>query len=136
MLRSEVAPRLSELGFKGSGQSYMLADEDAWVLIGFQKFTRSTANEVDFTINVTVASKAVWSEMRRERKLPEKPSANTFYGTFAWQQRIATLMDADNDVTWSVRAGQPTEPVTEDVVRAIEMYGLPAIESKLTELRR
>ena len=136
MLRSEVALRLRELGFKGSGQSYTLPDDDAWVLVGFQKFTSSTADEVQFTINVTVASKALWNEMRRERKLPEKPSANTFYGTFAWQQRIATLMDADNDVTWSVRAGQPTEPVTGNVVRAIEMYALPAIESKLTELRR
>jgi hypothetical protein len=78
MLRSEVAPRLRALGFKGSGQVYTLPDEDAWVLVGFQKFTRSTADHVDFTINVTVASKAAWSEMGRERNLPEKPSANIF----------------------------------------------------------
>jgi hypothetical protein len=45
-------------------------------------------------------------------------------------------MDADNDVTWSVSAGQPAETVAEEVVRAIETHALPAMQSKLAELRR
>jgi hypothetical protein len=37
MLRTEIAPRLRVLGFKGSGNSYVLPDDDRWLLVGFQK---------------------------------------------------------------------------------------------------
>ena len=55
MLRDELAPRLRQLGFKGSRQAFLLPDDHRWIQIGFQKSAWSDAGSVRFTANVTVA---------------------------------------------------------------------------------
>ncbi len=49
MLREDIAPRLRDLGFKGSGRAFTLADDNFWVTIAFQKSTYSTRDVVRFT---------------------------------------------------------------------------------------
>lgn len=36
MIRSNLAPALHALGFKGNGQIYTLPDEDCWALVRIQ----------------------------------------------------------------------------------------------------
>jgi len=92
MMRQHVAPELRRMGFRGSGQSFVLPSEDHWVLLGFQRSRSSSAEAVRFTVNTTVVSKQEWAQAReRASYLPERPTANTSYGTFAWWKRIGRL---------------------------------------------
>lgn len=135
MLREQVAPRLRALGFRGSGQSYSLPSDEAWVLVGFQKFKWSDQEEVEFTLNLTVGSKAAWDEARAERPyLPQRPSANTFYGTYVWQERIGSIVGR-GDRIWKVRAARPTDAVAEDLLTEFESKALPVMLAKLGELQ-
>ena len=75
MMREEIAPELRRMGFKGSGQSFILPSEAHWVLLGFQKARASYAEYVRFTVNVTAVSKRAWVEARSERSyLSERPN--------------------------------------------------------------
>lgn len=73
-----LAPGLRRLGFKGSGQTFSLPDDECWVLLGVQKSTSSTARQVKFTLNLSVANRQLWSDLRQWQHywLAAKPSAN------------------------------------------------------------
>jgi hypothetical protein len=136
MVRRWVGPGLRELGFKGSGQAFWLPSDDFFVVLGFQKSLSSDAARVRFTVNVSVISKAAWENERRERTyLPEKPSANTYYGV-PWQKRIGELVPwLAGDPWWSLDAGQGGEDTAAEIVGVIRESVLPAIR-EVTELRR
>lgn len=133
MLRDELAPRLRQLGFKGSGQAFSIPDDERWIHIGFQKSAWSDADAVRFTANVTVASKAEWDRMRQERThLPAKPAPNTFYGSFVWQKRIGHLLPGGEDHWWSIGSDLSEAPrVAALVAAAIHDHVLPAIRAHL-----
>jgi hypothetical protein len=129
MMRDEIAPALRELGFKGSGQRFELPNQDFWALLGFQKSVWSDSAELRFTINVTVASRAAWAAARKSRTyLPERPSANTYYGDFTWQARIGQLAPTKADLWWTVKGGKSTRAVADEVVAAIRERALPALQ--------
>jgi Domain of unknown function (DUF4304) len=132
MLRDEVAPALRELGFKGSGQSYQIPNETCWALLGFQKNKWSSADHVMFTANVTVVSRAAWDEARAERPyLKERPSPNSYYGTFAWQDRIGMLMPRGEDHWWDVVAETDMRDTAASVVEAVRDFVLPAMRDEI-----
>jgi hypothetical protein len=97
-----------------------------------QKSTASNAQAVRFTINVTAVSKRAWIEARSEHSyLSERPSASISYGPLAWQRRIGQLLSDSRDKSWTVAARASTESLRVDVVEAIRIYALPAIEQEL-----
>jgi hypothetical protein len=55
MHRNDIAPRLRELGFKGSAGTYVLPDEESWRVVAFQKDRYSTRDWVHFTVNPLVS---------------------------------------------------------------------------------
>ena len=131
MMKSQIAPRLRALGFKGSGQSYELPSPDHWVMLGFQKSQWSDAADVRFTVNVLVVSRELWDEQRKERAyLPARPTANRLWGEFVWQRRIGRLLPAGEDIWWEVKPGMPTEQVADIVLRAVEDHALPAVRAR------
>jgi hypothetical protein len=77
MMREEIAPGIRRMGFKGSGQSFILPSETHWVLLGFQKSTTSNANAVRFTVNVTAASRRAWTQARSEHSYLGERRART-----------------------------------------------------------
>src|SRR5689334_15134911 len=79
MLRTQVAPRMRALGFKGSGGRYVLPDADRWLIVAFQKNRYSTAESVSFTVNLTAANKEAWEKFRGGWGLAEQPSGNAVY---------------------------------------------------------
>jgi Domain of unknown function (DUF4304) len=128
MVKEQIAPALRELGFKGSGQRFVLPSETDWAQIGLQKFTRSNRDFVDFTANVTVVSRDVWDTERAEQPhLPKQPAPNIYYGTYAWQTRIGDLVPERREKVWRVDPDRPTEPVAEEFVAAIRDHALPAM---------
>jgi uncharacterized protein DUF4304 len=128
MLRTEIAPRLRELGFKGSGSSYLLPDDDRWLIVAFQRGRYSRADCVPFTVNLTAGDKRTWAEARaRMSWLPLRPSGNAHY--FVDQQsviRLGNLMPPDGqDRWWEVRPTHPSGPTAARVLIAIERLALP-----------
>jgi uncharacterized protein DUF4304 len=134
MMRDEIGPALRRLGFRGSGRSFVMPSDTHWVLLGFQKSRTSAAGEVRFTVNVTAASRRAWDERRaRLDYLPERPSANTFYGPEIWRRRIGLLLPDATDRWWTLRPDEPTASVASQVVDAIRVAALPEIERRLAE---
>jgi hypothetical protein len=136
MMREHVAPELRRMGFRGSGQSFMLPSKDHWVLLGFQKSRSSSAEAVRITVNITVVSKQEWAlAHERASYLPERPTANTSYGTFTWWKRIGSLLPDGRDRWWTLSSGSPTASVAAEVLDAIRIYALPAIYEQLEASR-
>lgn len=133
MMQTEVAPALRNLGFKGSGHSFMWPSDTHWAQLGFQKSTRSDARKVVFTVNVSVVEKGAWDEERaRHPDLGgERPAPNTTYGPPAWTERIGFLLPTRKDLWWSVKAGASTTRSAGEVVAAIREYALPEIARQI-----
>jgi Domain of unknown function (DUF4304) len=132
MVKEQIAPALRELGFKGSGQRFVLPSETHWAQIGLQKFTRSNRDFVDFTANVTVVRRDVWVAERAEQAhLPKQPAPNIYYGTYAWQTRIGDLVPERREQVWRVDPDRPTEPVAEEFVPAIRDHALPVMRKRM-----
>jgi hypothetical protein len=127
-LKDEVAPVLREAGFKGSGANFTLPSETHFATIGFQKSQYSDRDALKFTINLKVVPKAVWEEMRQQRShLPAKPSPNTIYGNYEWNQRIGLLMPERTDRWWWVYGSEDNTGTFTEVKRALMEIGVPAL---------
>jgi hypothetical protein len=88
MMKTQVAPALRGLGFKGSGQNYELPVAGHWAMLGFQKSAWSDASALRFTVNVLVVSRAAWEKARSERSyVPARPTANRLWGDFETHRR-------------------------------------------------
>jgi uncharacterized protein DUF4304 len=133
MIRNHVAPALRELGFKGSGQNYVLPSEKHWVSLRFQKSVYSDADRIDFTVHLLVVGKDEWDAIRRGNELaPERPHG--FWGaparswTASYRPRPKEVPGGWMQLWWELYAGQPIEPLADLVLRAIKNEALPRIE--------
>lgn len=71
------SPRVARTRVQGFGQTFELADERFWPLLGFQKSLASDRSMVKFTVNLCVIDKAQYSEAREEASyLSPKPTPN------------------------------------------------------------
>ena len=134
MLRTEIAPRLRTLGFKGSGAVYVLPDDERWLMVGFQKDYYSRADCVRFTVNLTVADKATWDKARLEDpSLGVRPSGNSAYPPYSNVIRLGNLMPPmGNDRWWEVGPKRPSRPAANRVVKAIETLAIPWLRFGIT----
>jgi hypothetical protein len=131
MVRDSVAPRLRAMGWKGSGQKYVLPDARAWVLLSMQLSRGDTASLLRFTVNISVIGKDAWVAFREEQPtLPARPLASRYYGpTFFWR-RIGDLLPADEDIWWEVAADHSQgqiDRVADEVCGAMAEYAMPEI---------
>lgn len=135
LMRDYIAPRLRELGFKGSGREFWLSSESFWAGIGFQASAWSDKSAVQFTVNVQVVEKDRWAELvasRPDRKYPRRPAANSSYGSrVAWATRIGELMDGQ-DHWWSTRGVVDLAALAEEVIREIRDKALPEMRSRIS----
>jgi hypothetical protein len=126
-----LAPGLRTLGFKGSGRAFELPSASHWVQLGIQRSRHSDASRIDFTLNCQVIGRAAWDEARRERSdLPERPSPNTRYGTFAWDRRIGLLMPDARDTWWTLTADTDQAALATEVLEAVRRWALPAYQGQ------
>jgi hypothetical protein len=112
MMRDPVAPPLRELGMQGSvrrGFRYQRGDYTGF--LGVEKHRYSTRHEAEFTVNVGATY---------------TPTQQSY-----WYDRLGFLMPARHDTWWTLRVGQPIEPVADEVLAAIRDYGWPAILAAL-----
>jgi hypothetical protein len=131
MLRSAIAPALRAHGFKGSGQTFELADERFWALLGFQKSRGSDRSMVKFTVNLCVIDKAKYSKAQEKASfLPAKPTPNMRGGP-GWWKRIGEVFPQRHDLWWTLRDGDATPAHAQQVLLAIEGHGLPAMRARM-----
>lgn len=135
LMRDYIAPRLRELGFKGSGREFWLSSESFWAGIGFQASAWSDKSAVQFTVNIQVVEKDRWAELlasRPDRRYPKRPAANSSYSTrVAWATRIGELMDGQ-DHWWSTRGVVNLAALAEEVVEVIRERVLPEMQHRMT----
>jgi uncharacterized protein DUF4304 len=125
MLRSAIAPRLRALGFKGSGNSYVLPDHDRWLILAFQKDRYSTAASILFTVNLTSADKHAWAAAQHQQKwVPTRPSGTLRY-LWAEVVRLGALIPPGHDRWWEVAPGRARDAAAAEVLDAIERFALP-----------
>jgi hypothetical protein len=130
-MKDRLGPALRARGFRGSAGVFELPNEDHWAILGFQRSIYGDRQDSRFTLNLTVASKAVWDEARARRpSLPPKPAPSTHYGNFIWQRRIGLLLGGE-DKWWRLDHETSLPRLEAEVLDAIDSEALPAIRERL-----
>jgi hypothetical protein len=134
MHRNEVAPRLRELGFKGSAGMYVLPDDEWWRVVAFKKDRYSTRDWVRFTVNLALTAKDEWAEQGTRRDRPRRHPSGAIE-LVGYHSRIGNQMPPrGEDRWWEIgvdrlvkAAAPPTSPdlVGREVVAAITGFGVP-----------
>jgi hypothetical protein len=134
LLRDQVGPLLRAEGFRGSGQSWRLEHPSGnAALIRIQRSRWNTADSVQFTINLAVASKVVWDwQLTREpgRGPAARPSALYANDCPLWRRIGAGLGE---DGWWTITSGMRLEPVAASVVEALRGRAIPLLGDHLTD---
>jgi hypothetical protein len=122
-LRQEIAPRLREHGYKGSGQNFHCRFDAHWGVVNIQRSQWDWAERATFTINLGTASDLVLEETGDD---PSKPPSEP---TCQWRTRLGGLV-ANRDVWWEVRGDSDDASLaalSDEVGTALLNVGLPAI---------
>ena len=131
-VRDVLRPRLTALGFTGSGATFTLPSEDHFATIGLQKSQFSDRRALNFTANVTVVRQDVWAALQASKPhFPARPAPNTFYGNGVWQTRIGTLLPSGEDTWWHVTGHPDAAKAADELATAIEFHALPAMQARL-----
>jgi hypothetical protein len=101
MMRGQVAPALREMGFTGSFRTFRYTRGHRSGTIWARKSRHSNRQEVDFELLLTGGHIIEWN---LHSFMPGQP---TGFG-------------------WTVRAGEPADPVAGAVIAAVRRYGRPA----------
>lgn len=132
MLRTQVAPALRELGFRGSRQAFNLQNESGdHALLGFQQDNGNTADACRFTANVGFVSRHDWDRARaRCSRLPAKPSPNAMWPT-GWWERVGLLLDQPHDHWWTIRTAEDVPAIADHVVAVVRCSALPYLRAHM-----
>ena len=130
MLRTKITPALKAMGLvPANGGVFTLPDEHAYIQIGFQKSRNSDATDLTFTVNVSAISKRDWAhyaEVARYPVAPETPHVHADYPV-GLTARIGRFADPSRDLWWTIKAGDDTTAVAQEVVDLIRDRALPAM---------
>lgn len=137
--KEQLAPALRSLGFKGSGQSFTLPDADCWALLGVQKSTSSSADLVKFTLNLSVANRQLWVDLRNWEHywMAARPSANS-QSPGQTMRRIGSVLPNGQDKWWSIATGASSDSLgalSAEIESAVREFGLPELQ-RLIEANR
>lgn len=135
--REWIAPALRDLGLRGSGNTFVLPHDQVWALIGFQADWRPAWDGiVSFTMNLTVANKAAWDQVRLQKLYyPAVPSANNSNGMEPAEViRIGHLIPVSDslwDRWWTIGPRSSPDRIAEEVVAATRDHALPWLRSRI-----
>lgn len=131
-MKSAFGPALRAEGMRGSGGRFEFPSEAAWAQVGFQKSTYSDAQEVRFTVNLSVIRRDVWDEQRSASShLGERPSPTILYGGWADQVRIGALTPQGDDKWWRIVRGDLSSSVCDDALHDLLTLGVPWLRQRL-----
>jgi Domain of unknown function (DUF4304) len=133
MMKTTFAPALRAAGLRGSNGRFELPSDIYWAQLGFQKSSYSGADEVRYTVNLSVISRTE-REMQRAAKpyLGRQPKPTVHYGPWADQVRIGQLTDNGADKWWRIVRGADVEPVRADTLADLLTYAVPWLKARVT----
>ena len=125
MHRVEIAPQLRELGFTGSGGTYVLPDDEFWQVASFQKDKYSSAGRVRFTVNLarTANDEGALESARSPR--PRRHPGGAIEAVGYWARLGNVLPPLGHDRWWEIGPGRSTTSVVAEVVAALAEFGIP-----------
>jgi hypothetical protein len=130
MMRDQIAPALRALGFKGSGQVYLLPSETHWAMLSFQKSAYSNAEEIRFAVNFDVTTREEWERRRRAFGAPARPGPS-WLGNRSIDDQL--LPGGWMQHWWRLRINEPVRPLVDDVLARIKNEALPAMRAAIAE---
>jgi hypothetical protein len=116
MAKIEIAPRLRELGFKGSGQKFRLPSDTHLLSLDFQRSAWNDILEVSFTINL---SAGLIDSASIANEVPQSPRR-----LYSHDERLGFLSHG-RDHWWKVPADGPTLSIAVEVIHDIRELGIP-----------
>jgi hypothetical protein len=134
LMKTTFAPALRAAGLRGSNGRFELPSDTYWAQLGFQKSSYSGADEVRFTVNLSVISRTEW-EIQRAAKpyLGRQPTPTVQYGPWADQARIGQLTPAGADKWWRIVRGADVEPVQADALADLLTYAVPWLKPRVKQ---
>lgn len=133
MMKTTFAPALRGAGLRGSNGRFELPSDTYWAQLGFQKSSYSGADEVRFTVNLSVISRTEWETQKAAKpRLGKQPTPTTHYGPWADQARIGQLTPAGADKWWRIIRGADVDPVQADALADLLTYAVPWLKARLT----
>jgi len=133
LMKTTFAPALRAAGLRGSSGRFELPSGTYWAQLGFQKSSYSGADEVRFTVNLSVISRTGWDMQRAVKPyLGRQPTPAVHYGPWADQARIGQLTPAGADKWWRIVRGADVEPVRADALADLLTYAVPWLKARVT----
>jgi hypothetical protein len=134
LMKTAFAPALRAVGLRGSNGRFELPSDIYWAQLGFQKSSFSGADEVRFTVNLSVITRAEWESQKAAKPyLGRRPTPITHCGPWADQVRIGQLTPVGGDKWWRIVRGADVEPVQADALADLLTYGLPWMKARVTQ---
>ena len=131
-MKTSFGPALRAEGMRGSGGRFEFPSDVVWAQLGFQKSTYSDAQEVRFTVNLSVIRRDVWEQQASAQPhLGERPRPTFLYGSWADQARIGTLTPEGEDKWWRIVRGADSVIVRDDAMHDLLTYGVPWLRDRL-----
>jgi Domain of unknown function (DUF4304) len=126
LMKAAFGPALRGAGLRGSNGRFELPSDMYWAQLSFQKSAYSGGDEVRFTVNLSVVSRAEWAlRSAAAPYLGRQPSPSFQYGSWADQARIGKLTPAGGDKWWRIVRGVDSGPVLDDALADLMTYGVP-----------
>jgi len=124
------APALRQAGFSRKGKTFYLQEQSNWGLVDFQKSTKSTADQVLFTLNLGVASSRLLRFYAAGQEVGQ-PALDQCH----WRQRIGALLPRAEDKWWPIGATSDLDSVTHEVGDLLIHSGIPTIRENIGDDR-
>jgi len=134
MMKTAFAPALRAAGLRGSNGRFELPSDIHWAQLGFQKSSHSGADEVRFTVNLSVIGRAEWERQKAAKPyLGRQPKPTFNYGPWADQARIGELTSVGADKWWRIIRGADIKPVQADALADLLTYAVPWLKARVTQ---
>jgi hypothetical protein len=123
-VKNHLSPAFRARDWKGSGGRYQKASGTHWIQAGLQKSAWSDRDDVRFTVNLSVISRAEWSARQESKAAP--PSPNTHYGWFQQSARLGMLASSSEiDVWWQLDPTTNLETLAIEVMGTFDRFAVP-----------
>jgi hypothetical protein len=113
LLRDGVAPRLREIGLRGSGKLFHFDDGDKRGFVSFRSFRYNTKAIVEFSAEVSATYKPT--------------------GVCLWSSSLGWLLPELDYGYWVLPVEAETDELVEDLVGAVRDYGLVALAAAVDQ---
>ncbi|NOT60999.1 MAG: DUF4304 domain-containing protein [Acidobacteria bacterium] len=127
ILNSWVAPILASHGWGRKKQSFFKKQGDSWGIINFQKSSKTSKDEIVFTINLAVISGTLQKFF--SARTIESPNLTDSH----WRCRIGALLAENLDKWWVISNATSLEELKNELSSCLTHVAVPQVEKYLED---